>query len=214
MRMRTRTEQASFSPAILLFLLLLPTLLWGIVPGTALANSDVYKVLPPDTRVLQYNLADIDGDAVKELAILYRAGGKTHMALFKAKSGRWFRWWDDDGTLELPDGSLPMGFETADVNGNGRAELLTYYLTGNNSSMTTRILALKEADTMDPAFEVILKDATSPPGYPILGIEGSWSSVTFLHMGTDRENGYRRVYCWNGKAFEKCEEVSWGKAEK
>lgn len=183
----------------------------AVMPGKILANSDVYDVLPPDTRILQYSLADFDGDNVEELATLYTSDGKTHITLFKGKSGHWFRWWDGDMALELSDGSMPLRLETVDTNGDGRAEILAYYLTGNKGSMTARILTLQDPGSTNPVFEVILEDSTSPPGYPLLGTEGSSSSVTFLRMATEKENGYRRVYCWNGTAFEKCKEVPWEK---
>jgi hypothetical protein len=44
-----------------------------------------------------------------------------------------------------------------------------------------------------------------------LGTEGQTFSVTFMRMATRERSGYRRVYCWNKKRFEKCVEVEWKK---
>jgi hypothetical protein len=32
-----------------------------------------------------------------------------------------------------------------------------------------------------------------------------------MKMPSEEGNGYRRVYCWDGKAFTKCKEVVWEK---
>ena len=182
-----------------------------ILPAASFANPDVYNVLPDDTRVLQFSLADFDGDSREELAVLYTTADETHLTLFRGDSGRWSRWWDDNGGISLEDGSAPKSLETVDTNGDGRAEMLAYYLTENNTAMAARILTLDDRDPGKPVFNVILEDMVSPPGYPLLGTEGQAFSVTFLKMATSEDNGYRRVYCWNKKRFEKCVEVEWKK---
>lgn len=179
-------------------------------PEFVLADSDVYNVLPADTRVLQYDLADFDGDAVEELAILYTTADETRLTLFRGDSGHWSRWWDDNGAIDREDESTIRSLETGDINGDGRAEILVYYLTEHNMALVTRILSLDDPpDPANPIFKVILEDATSPPGYPVLGKEGEDFSVTFMRMASGSDNGFRRVYCWNGEAFEKCKEVVW-----
>jgi hypothetical protein len=180
-----------------------------LLPCSSYANPDVYSVLPADTRVLTFSLADLDGDAQQELAVLYTTADETRLTLFKGKSGRWARWWDDNGAITMKDGNTPRSLETVDTNADGRAEILLYYLAEKNTAMATRILTLEDTDRDQPAFKVILQDLTSPPGYPLLGIEEQAPSVTFLRMATGKSNGYRRVYCWNGDIFEKCKEVVW-----
>jgi len=194
---------------VILFLLL--AVLACCVPAVSFANPDVYRVLPPDTRILQYSLADFDGDARGELAVLYKTADETRLTLFKDDSGHWKRWWDDNGILDREEGDPPRSLEAVDVNGDGKAEMLTYYLAEGNTALAARILALESDDPADPAFEVLLEDVTSPPGYPLLGMEGEEFSVTFLKMASEEGDGYRRVYCWKGDAFEKCREVVWEK---
>jgi len=190
-----------------LFLLL--TVLSCILPAASSANPDVYDVLPGDTRILQYNLADFDGDAREELAVLYTTSNETRLTLFRGDSGRWSRWWDDHGGISHQDGSAPRSLETRDTNGDGRAEILAYYLTEKNTVMAVRILTLDDRNPSNPVFNVILEDTISPPGYPLVGMEGQAFSVTFFKMATSESNGYRRVYCWNKKRFERCVEVVW-----
>lgn len=203
------TSFVPIQPGKTMIMLLLVAVLSGGMPALTSANPDVYGVLPADTRILQYSLADFDGDARKELAILYTTADETHLTLFRGDSGRWSRWWDDNGALKRQDGNTLRSLETVDTNGDGRAEMLTYYLTEKNTAMATRILALDDRDPANPVFNVILEDATSPPGYPLLGMEGQAFSVTFMRMASEQGNGYRRVYCWNGQSFEKCVEVEW-----
>ncbi len=188
---------------------LLVAVLSGIIPAAPSANPDVYSVLPADTRILQYSLADFDGDAREELAVLYQTADETRVTLFREDSGRWSRWWDDNGAINRQDGNAPRSLETVDTNGDGRAEMLAYYLTEKNTAMAARILALDDQDLANPVFNVILEDMTAPPGYPLLGTEGQAHSVTFMRMASEEGNGYRRVYCWDGERFEKCLEVEW-----
>ena len=176
-----------------------------------MANPDVYRILPADTRVLQYTLADLDGDSRQELAVLYTTADDTRLTLFREESGRWSRWWDDNGAIYLKDGTLPRFLEAADTNGDQSAEVLVYYLTEKNTAMATRILTLSGLESDKPVFKVILEDTTSPPGYPLLGTEDQSHSVTFMRMATRKSSGYRRVYCWNGGEFEKCKEIAWEK---
>lgn len=191
---------------LLLILTLVP-----VLPSASYANPDVYSVLPADTRVLTFGLADLDGDKRQELAVLYTTADDTHLTLFREESGRWARWWDDKGIITMKDASTPRSLEAADTNGDGRAEILLYYLAEKNTAMAARILSLDDQDPANPAFRIILQDATSPPGYPLLGTEEDAPSVTFMRMATRKSNGYRRVYCWNGEAFEVCKEVVWEK---
>lgn len=184
---------------------------FGLFSGAARANPDVYAALPGDTRVLQYSVSDLDGDSSAELAVLYTSGGATMLTLFKARSGSWVRWWDDNGALADEDGTFPSRLETADTNGNGVSEILTYTVTGDRSAMTARIWSFDETSGQEPDFKVILEDMTAPPGYPLLGSQDSKASVTFLKMPSPEEDGYRRVYCWNGESFENCLEVEWEK---
>jgi len=192
-----------------MIMLLLILVLAGILPAVSSANPDVYGVLPADIRVLQFSLADFDGDTREELAVLYTTADETRLTLFREDSGHWSRWWDDNGAINGQDGSAPRSLETVDTNGDGKAEMLTYYLTEENTAMAARILALDDQDPANPAFSVILEDMTAPPGYPLLGTEGQSPSVTFMRMASEEKNGYRRVYCWDGDAFEKCKEVVW-----
>ena len=191
------------------FFLLIFGALSGILPAHTIANSDVYRVLPADTRILQYSLADFDGDAREELAVLYTTSDETRLTVFKEDSGRWTRWWDDNGTISGKAGIAPRSLETVDTNGDGRDDIITYSLTAGNIAMAARILTLDNRDPVRPVFDVILEDMTAPPGYPILGTEGPSSSVTFLKMATVEADGYQRVYCWDGEKFEKCREVEW-----
>ena len=194
-----------------IFKFLLFIVLSGVLPAVSSANPDVYSVLPADTRILQYSLADFDGDAREELAVLYQTADETRLTLFREDSGRWSRWWDDNGAINRQDGNALRSLETVDTNGDGRAEMLAYYLTEKNTAMAARILALDDQDLANPVFNVILEDMTAPPGYPLLGTEGQAHSVTFMRMASEEGNGYRRVYCWDGERFEKCLEVEWVK---
>ena len=191
--------------------MLLSGALAGMFPAHVCANSDVYAVLPADTRILQYSLADFDGDAREELAVLYTTSDETRLTVFREDSGHWARWWDDNGTLNGQAGTAPRSLETVDTNGDGSAEIITYSLTEGNAAMAARILALDSRDPARPVFNVILEDMTAPPGYPLFGTEDQASSVTFMKMATERADGHRRVYCWNGEKFEKCKEVEWKK---
>jgi len=188
---------------------LLLGLLAAALPARADASSDVYKVLPADTRVLQYGLADFDGDGSPELAVLYTTSGETHLTVFRGESGHWARWWDDKGALGEVAGTGPRSMETVDTNGDGSAEIILYSLTAGNAAMKARILTLDNTEPARPDFKVVLEDMTAPPGYPILGTEGRSPSVTFLKMATGVADGYERVYCWDGEKFEKCREVEW-----
>jgi len=198
-------------PARIVVTFLFVVVLSGILPAASSANPDVYSVLPADTRILQYSLADFDGDDREELAVLYQTADETRLTLFREDSGHWSRWWDDNGAINRQDGNAPRSLETVDTNGDGRAEMLAYYLTEKNTAMAARILALDDQDLANPAFNVILEDMTAPPGYPLLGTEGQAHSVTFMRMPSEEGNGYRRVYCWDGERFEKCLEVEWEK---
>ncbi|UCF89355.1 MAG: hypothetical protein JSV70_03710, partial [bacterium] len=186
-------------------------LLGAALPAGSHANSDVYSALPGDTRILQYGLADFEGDAVKELAVLYTTAGQARLTFFRGESGRWSRWWDDEGVIDGQDGETVRSLEAADTNGDGRDEVLLYYLTKGNAAMKARILMMGDGDGNNPVFDVILEDMTAPPGYPLLGTEGQAVSVTFMKMASGEDDGYRRVYCWDGEAFEVCKEVVWEK---
>jgi len=206
---RDNTDFVPIQPGRTLIKFLLFVVLSGVLPAVSSANPDVYSVLPADTRILQYSLADFDGDAREELAVLYQTADETRVTLFREDSGRWSRWWDDNGAINRQDGNALRSLETVDTNGDGRAEMLAYYLTEKNTAMAARILALDDQDLANPVFNVILEDMTAPPGYPLLGTEGQAHSVTFMRMASERGNGYRRVYCWDGERFEKCLEVEW-----
>ncbi len=205
------TDLVLIQPARAVIIFLLAAILSSIIPAVSFANPDVYSVLPADTRILQYSLADFDGDAREELAVLYQTADETRVTLFREDSGRWSRWWDDNGAINRQDGNALRSLETVDTNGDGRAEMLAYYLTEKNTAMAARILALDDQDLANPVFNVILEDMTAPPGYPLLGTEGQAHSVTFMRMASEEGNGYRRVYCWDGERFEKCLEVEWEK---
>ncbi|MCK5351182.1 VCBS repeat-containing protein [bacterium] len=206
---RDNTDFVLIQPGRTLIKFLLFVVLSGVLPAVSSANPDVYSVLPADTRILQYSLADFDGDAREELAVLYQTADETRLTLFREDSGRWSRWWDDNGAINRQDGNALRSLETVDTNGDGRAEMLAYYLTEKNTAMAARILALDDQDLANPVFNVILEDMTAPPGYPLLGTEGQAHSVTFMRMASEEGNGYRRVYCWDGERFEKCLEVEW-----
>ena len=208
---RGNTDIVPIQSARTVIIFLLFIVLSGVLPVVSSANPDVYSVLPADTRILQYSLADFDGDAREELAVLYQTADETRVTLFREDSGRWSRWWDDNGAINSQDGNAPRSLETVDTNGDGRAEMLAYYLTEKNTAMAARILALDDQDLANPVFNVILEDMTAPPGYPLLGTEGQAHSVTFMRMASEEGNGYRRVYCWDGERFEKCLEVEWEK---
>jgi len=202
---------APFGQAKAVVLFLLAAVLAGILPAASYANPDVYSVLPEDTRILQYSLADFDGDARQELAVLYTTADETRLTIFRGDSGHWSRWWDDNGVIKGQNGSTPGTMETVDLNGDGKAEMLTYYMTERNTAMAARVLAFDDQDLPNPVFNVILEDITAPPGYPLLGTEGQMFSVTFLRMASKEKDGYRRVYCWDEEKFEKCKEVVWEK---
>jgi hypothetical protein len=198
-------------PGRIMITFLLVVVLSGVLPASSSANPDVYSALPADTRILQYSLADFDGDTREELAILYTTADETRLTLFREDSGRWSRWWDDNGTINGQGGKTPQSMETVDTNGDGKSEMVIYYLTEQNAAMTARILTLDDRYPANPVFNVILEDMTAPPGYPVLGMEGQAHSVTFMRMVSSEGNGYRRVYCWNGEVFEKCKEIVWEK---
>ena len=206
-----KTHLAFMPPARKAALFLLFTILSCILPSASSANPDVYSILPADTQVLQFSIADFNGDGREELAVLYTTENETHLTLFRGDSGHWVRWWNDNGAIYLKDGSAPRSLETVDTNGDGKAEVLAYYLTEKNTAMMARILALNDSDPDRPVFRVILEDTTSPPGYPLLGTEEQAFSVTFMRMATRRQDGYRRVYCWSNEMFKKCKEVVWEK---
>ena len=208
---RDNTDFVLIQAGRTIFKFLLFIVLSGVLPAVSSATPDVYSVLPADTRILQYSLADFDGDAREELAVLYQTADETRVTLFREDSGRWSRWWDDNGAINRQDGNALRSLETVDTNGDGRAEMLAYYLTEKNTAMAARILALDDQDLANPVFNVILEDMTAPPGYPLLGTEGQAHSVTFMRMASEEGNGYRRVYCWDGERFEKCLEVEWEK---
>ncbi|MDF1536373.1 MAG: hypothetical protein P1S46_07715 [bacterium] len=175
----------------------------------AIADPDVYAALPPGIRVLQYGLGDMDGDHRKELAVLYSSDDAVRLALFRADSGRWSKWSDGSTPLEREDRARACSMELSDTNGDGKDEILAYYLTPGEAAMVTRILAMERGPDGSPLLRRILEDETIPPGYPILGNEGQDPSVTFLQMGDGNSDGLRRAYCWNGESFAKCVEVEW-----
>ncbi len=187
------------------------TLLLFLTAAPAPADPDVYAALPPGIRVLQYDVGDVTGDHRKELAVLYTSDGSTSLALFRAQSGRWSKWADGDNSLKRDDGATARSMELTDTNGDGTDEILAYYLTSGDTAMVTRVLSIDANGGGPPAFRNILEDKTVPPGYPLLGTEGSKPSVTFLQMGSRNSSGLRRVYCWDGKSFEQCVEVVWKK---
>ncbi len=195
--------------AVSLLLFIFTTLI--ALPGSALADPDVYAALPPDISVLQYDLGDINGDHRKELAVLYTSDGSTRLALFRAESGHWSKWTDGNSSLEREDGATARSILLTDTNGDGTDEILAYYLTSGDTAMVTRVLSLDVKGEGPPALRNILEDRTVPPGYPLLGTEGQKPSVTFLQMNNGSGNGLRRAYCWDGNQFEKCVEVEWKK---
>ena len=202
-----------YKPAGLLILYLALGLL-TLLPALdqAFAHPDVYAALPEDTRVIQYGLGDPDGDSREELAVLYTSGGKVRITLFKAGSGRWYSWWEDGSSLVEKGGTKPHTLEMADLTGDGIDEILIYYMSEDGKALHTRILALSTSESASPAFSIILEDKTAPPGYPLFGSENGSPSVTFLKIPLENgEDGYRRVYCWDGEQFERCVEVLWEK---
>lgn len=182
-----------------------------VVPAPAPANPDVYAALPAGIRVLQYGLGDMDGDQRKELAVLYTKEGASRLALFRPEAGRWSKVTDGTAALKMKEEATPRFMEIADTNGDGTDEILAYYLADGDGSMVTRVLSLDSEGTGTPELRAILEDRTVPPGYPLLGSEGEKPSVTFLQMGNGSTDGLRRVYCWEGKKFEKCLEIVWEK---
>ena len=178
--------------------------------GYLQADPDVYSVLPPDTRIVQYAVGDVDGDEREELAVLYTSGPTADIALFKAVSGRWSLWWEAEALMPGMANATPSLVELVDVNRDGASEILLYYLAGGKSVMTARIISLDAADPANPAAKILLEDTTAPPGYPLFGSMNSLPSVTFLKMPLRKgDTGHRRVYCWDGERFFKCVEVPW-----
>jgi hypothetical protein len=181
-----------------------------VMAVTATANPDVYGSLPEDTRVVQYGLGNIDGDSGQELAVLFLSGGRTRLALFRAHSGHWVPW----GLDVFPQGGKAEGsarsVELLDATGDGRDEVILYNLTPGGESLLASILSFRNDGSGVPMAVVLLEDEVSPPGYPLFGIEKGKPEVTFLRMPSGSgEKGHRRVYCWEGDRFEKCEEVEW-----
>jgi len=175
----------------------------------ALANQDIYDALPEDVKVKRYIMNDLDGDSMDEIGILYQTEGGLAITIFQAQAGRWKKWWDLEGSG--PGGNLILqSFDLVDVNGDGKGEILVNFITPDRSSMFSQILSLKGARGTEPDFSVLLEDFTNPAGYPVLGDQEGRPSVTFLNMGSKDRTGYRRVYCWDGSAFEKCVEVPFG----
>jgi len=193
---------------LIFFLLTFPVLDW--MTGSAMANPDVYASLPSDTRVIQYGLGDLDGDSREELAVLYSSRGLTRLALFESRSGRWSRWGKDIGPAAEKNGAAARSVELLDINGDGKEEIIIYYLTAGSRAMEARILAFRTGKSNGPRAVVLLEDQVSPPGYPLFGTEDGKPCVTFLKMSSELgESGHRRVYCWEGDRFEKCVEVPW-----
>jgi hypothetical protein len=193
---------------IALFSLTFPFLV--SIAASAHADSDVYAVLPEDTRVIQYGLGDLDGDSREELAVLFSSGSGIHLSLFKARSGHWSSW----GTVAGPpigmDGAEARSMELLDTNGNGKDEILLYYLTPGKGAMAARILTIQTSEGGLPVLDLLLEDRTSPPGYPLFGFTDGSPSVTFLKMPAyNGDDGFRRVYCWGGDRFKKCLEIPW-----
>lgn len=176
------------------------------------ANPDVYASLPDDTRVIQYDTGDLDGDLREELAVLFTSREKVRLALFSAPSGYWSLWWENTDLIDRERGTTAHSVELADTNGDGRDEILIYYLTLDNKAMVARILAMETGEPDHPSARILLEEMTSPPGYPLLGTENGSPSVTFMNMPLQKgDTGYRRVYCWDGDRFEQCVEVPWQK---
>ncbi len=192
-----------FDPILLVFFITIFSI------NNAFANQDIYDALPEDVEVKRYIMNDLDGDSTDEIGILYRTEGGLALTIFQAQAGRWKRWWDLEGSG--PGENLDLqSFDLVDVNGDGSGEILINFITPDRSSMFSRILSLKGARGSDPEVFVLLEDFTSPAGYPVLGDQEGRPSVTFLDMGSKGRSGYRRVYCWDGSAFEKCMEVPFG----
>jgi hypothetical protein len=192
------------------FFLLLPILTW--MPASVTANQDVYASLPADTRVIQYDMGDIDGDSREELAVLYLSQSRIRLALFRVQAGRWSRWGKDIDPSGEKAGAIPRSIEIYDSNGDGKDEVVIYSLAPDGSGMTTRIFSVRVEGSTVPVAFVLLEDVVSPPGYPLFGSEDGKPSVTFLIMPSERGgDGHRRVYCWEGDRFEKCVEVKWRK---
>ena len=195
------------------FMSLFVLLVWGD-NRTAYANSDVYESLPEDVEVISYSLADVDGDSLDELGILYRSGGGLRLSLFHAFSGRWVRWWDFDDASGETGGSALHSFDFVDANGDGLHEVAVFLLSETGDLLVTRLLSFTGIPDKSPVPKLLLEDFIAPPGYPILGTDEGRPSVTFLNMGQGGDGlsgstGYRRVYCWNRSQFEKCREVEW-----
>jgi hypothetical protein len=176
----------------------------------AWADPDVYASLPDDTRVIQYDTGDLDGDSREELAVLFTSGENVRLALFRAHSGYWSPWWRDKDLISKKNGSTVHSVELADTNGDGIDEILVYYLTPGDRAMAARILAVENGQRDRPSAKILLEDMTSPPGYPLLGTENGSASVTFMKIPlSSGDIGYRRVYCWEEDRFERCVEVPW-----
>ena len=185
-----------------------------LLTAPAAAESDVYAFLPGDASVVSYATGDLDGDGVPELVLHYRSAGTGSVAAFAARSGRWMPWWSRGQAELAPGGGRIHSVRLVDTNGDSAMELAVSSLTAGSASMVTRLLAFDAARPDGPAFRTILEDATAPPGYPLFGEEEGRPSVTFLDMGARhpdgrKENGHRRVHCWDGSAFEVCREVVW-----
>lgn len=176
------------------------------------ANPDIYSALPEDIQVIKYVLGDADGDGTDEIGILYRTGNRVNLTFFHTADGKWKRWWDystgsDSSNLRL------HSFDIRDVTGNGRNEVIVNLISPGSDLMASKVLVYdRVADS--PSFSVLLEDSTRPAGYPLFGDLNGKSSVTFLDLGDENRSGHRRVYCWQGRAFEKCLEVPWGLANK
>ena len=178
--------------------------------GSAKANPDVYASLPVDTRVIQYGLGDLDGDSREELAVLFSSRGLTQLALFKARSGHWSRWGNDIGPVAGKNGAAARSVELRDTNGDGKDEIIIYYLTAGDGAMEARIMAVRPGKSNSPQAAVLLEDKVFPPGYPLFGTEDGKPCVTFLKMPSEnRGDGHRRVYCWEGDRFDKRVEIPW-----
>ncbi len=191
-----------------LLILLIPVIM-TLSTTIALANQDIYDALPEDVEVKRYIMNDLDGDSTDEIGILYRTEGELALTIFHAQAGHWKRWWDLEGSGS--GGNLNLqSFDLVDVNGDGSVEILVNFITPDRNSMLSRVLSLKGARGSEPDVSVLLEDFTSPAGYPVLGDLEGRPSITFLDMGSRNRSGYRRVYCWDGSAFEKCLEVPFG----
>ncbi len=206
---QNRFSRTSSSLRRLFGAILLVPVITIIFITTALANQDIYDALPEDVEVKRYIMSDLDGDSMDEIGILYQAKGRLALTIFQAQAGRWKKWWGLEGSG--PGGNLNLqSFDLVDVNGDGNVEILVNFITPDRSSMFSQILSFNGARGSEPDVSVLLEDFTSPAGYPVLGDREGRPSVTFLDMGSKDRTGYRRVYCWDGAAFEKCLEVPWG----